>query len=133
MSFVELSSDLIKSHVTVYLQKLHWLPISYHILLKYNRITFMAIKFSQPTYLISLIKTSSLTHGNWLSLSSVHPKNTIGRCGFVMASPIVWNRLPQAVQSQNTIVGFQSQLKSTRFNLHIPSTIEYLAGAKFES
>ena len=48
------------SHVTPFLQKLHWLPTTYHILFKYNLITFKAIKFSQPTYLSSLIKTSSL-------------------------------------------------------------------------
>ena len=67
------------SHVTSYLQKLQWLPISYRILFKYNLITFKTIKFSKPTYLSSLIKTSSLTCGNQLSLSSVHPKKAIGR------------------------------------------------------
>ena len=56
------------SHVTPYLQKLHWLPISYCILFKYNLITFKAIKFSQPSYLSSLIKPSSLTCGNRLSV-----------------------------------------------------------------
>ena len=67
------------SHVTPYLQKLHWLPISYRILFNYNLITFKAIKFPQPSYLSSLFKPSSVTHGNWLSLSSVHPKKAIGR------------------------------------------------------
>ena len=90
------------SHVTSYLQKLHWLPISY--LFKYNLNTFKAIKFSQSTYLSSLIKTSSLMCRNNLSLSSVHPKKAIGRRGFVMASPTEWNRLPQSVRSQNTII-----------------------------
>ena len=97
--------------------KLHWLPISYHILFKYSLITFKAIKFSQPSYLSSLIKPSSLTRGNWLSLSSVRPKKAIGRRGFAMASPTEWNRLPQSVRSQNTIIGFQSQLKSYLFRL----------------
>ena len=75
------------SHVTFYLQKLHWLPISYHILFKYNLITFKAIRFSQPTYLSSLIKTSSLTHGNRLTVSLVHHKKAIVSLGFAMASP----------------------------------------------
>ena len=66
------------SHVTPHLQKLHWLPISYRILFKYNLITFKAIKFSQPSYLSSLIKPSSLTRGNRLSLSLVHPKKAHG-------------------------------------------------------
>ena len=34
------------SHVTPFLQKLHWLPITYRILFKYNLITFKAINFS---------------------------------------------------------------------------------------
>ena len=50
------------SHVTPFLQKLHWLPITYRILFKYNLITFKAIKFSQPTYLPNLIQTCRLTH-----------------------------------------------------------------------
>ena len=92
------------SHVTPFLQKLHWLPITYCILFKHNLITLKAIKFSQPTYLSSLIKTSSLTCGNQLSLSSVHPRKAIGRQGFTMASPAEWNRLPQSVRSQHTLV-----------------------------
>ena len=52
------------SHITPCLQKLHWLPVTYHIWFKYNLITFKAIKFSQPIYLSSLIKTSCLTRGN---------------------------------------------------------------------
>ena len=75
------------SHVTPFLQKLHWVPITCCILFKYNLITFKAIKFSQPIYLSSLIKTSSLTRGNHLSLSSVSHKKAIGRQGFTMASP----------------------------------------------
>ena len=58
-------------NVTPFLQKLHGLPIIYHILFKYNLITFKAIKCSKPTFLSSLIKTSSLTNRNRLSLSSV--------------------------------------------------------------
>ena len=48
------------SHVTSCLQKLHWLLISCCILFKYNLITFKAIKFSWPTFLISLIKPVAL-------------------------------------------------------------------------
>ena len=107
------------SNFTSYLQKLHWHPIWYHILFKYNLITFKAIKFSQPTYFSSLIQTSSLAHGNWLSLSSVRPK-AIGRWGFAMASPTEWNRLPQSVRSQNITTGFQSQLKTYLFKLSYP-------------
>ena len=108
------------SHVTPFLQKLHWLPITYRILFKYNLITFKDINFSQPIYLSSLIKTSCLTRGNRLSLSSASHKKAIGRRGFVVASPIEWNRLPQSVRSQQTITGFRSQLKTYLFRLAYP-------------
>ena len=108
------------SHVSLFLQKLHWLCITYRILFKYNLITFKAIKFSQSTYLSSLIKSSRLTHGNQLSLSSVHPRKAIDRQGFAMASPTEWNRLPQSVRSQHTITGFRSQLKTYLFRLAYP-------------
>ena len=108
------------SHVTPFLQKLHWLPITYRILFKYNLITFKAINFSQPTYLSSLIKTSCLKRGNCFSLSSVSHKKAIGRRGFAMASPIEWNRLPQSLRSQQTITGFCSQLKTYLFRLAYP-------------
>ena len=49
------------SHVTPFLHKLHWLPIHYRILFKYNLLIYKAIHFSQPPYLSSLIKWSDLT------------------------------------------------------------------------
>ena len=76
------------SHVTPFLQKLHWLTITYCILFKYNLITFKAIKFCLSTYLSSLIKTSSLTRGNRLSsLSLVCPRKAIGRRCFARCLP----------------------------------------------
>ena len=62
------------SHVTPFLQKLHWLPITYRILFKYNLITFKAINFSQPIYLSSLIKTSCLTWKSSFSFLSLSQK-----------------------------------------------------------
>ena len=127
MPSVELLSDLIKtSHVNSYQQKLHWLPISYHILFKYNLITFKSTKFSKPTYLSSLIKTSSLTCGNQLSLSSVRPKKASGRQGFAMASPTGWNRLPQLVRLHNTVIGFAQHGLLGACYLRFPSTLIFV-------
>ena len=63
MPFVELSLDLIKVAKFLPIFKNYLVPhfISHHVL-KYNFITFKAIKFSQPIYLSPLIKISSLTH-----------------------------------------------------------------------
>ena len=108
------------SHVTPFLQKLHWLPITYSILLKYNLITFKAIIFSQPIYPSSLIKTSYLRCGNCTSLSSVSHKKVIVRQGFAMAFPTEWKRLQQLMRSQQTITGLRSQLKTYLFRLAYP-------------
>ena len=67
------------SHVTPFLKKLHWLPIQHRILFKYNLLVFKAINLSQPPYLSALIRLSSLTRGNRLSVSSTRPKKHIGR------------------------------------------------------
>ena len=106
------------SHVTSFLKKLHWLPIQHRIL--YNLLVFKAINLSQPPYLSVLIKSSSLTHGNRLSISSTRPKKHIGRRGFAVAAPAEWNKLPQTVRSQQTIDGFRSQLKTYLFRLAYP-------------
>ena len=67
------------SHVTPVLKKLHWLPIQHCILFKYNILVFMSINLSQPPYLSVLIRSSSLTCGNKISVSSTCPKKHIGR------------------------------------------------------
>ena len=88
------------SHVTPFLKKLHWLPIQHRILFKYNLLVFKAINLSQPPYLLSLIRLSSLTRGNRPSVSSTRPKKQIGRRGFAVAAPAEWNKLPQTVRSE---------------------------------
>ena len=111
------------SHVTPFLKKLHWLPIQHRILFKYNLLVFKAINLSQPPYLSALIRSSSLTCGNRLSISSTCPKKHIGRRGFAVAAPAEWNKLPQTVRSQQTIDGFRSQLKTYLFRLAYTPTL----------
>ena len=106
------------SHVTPFLEKL---PIQHRINFKYNLLVFKAINLSQPLYLSALIRSSSLTRGNRLSISSTHPKKHIGRRGFALAAPAEWNKLPQTVRSQQTLDGFRSQLKTYLFRLAYPS------------
>ena len=108
------------SHVTPFLKKLHWLPIQHRILFKYNLLVFKAINLSQPLYLSALIRSSSLTRGNRLSISSTRPNKHIGRRGFAVAAPAELNKLPQTVRSQQTIDGFRSQLKTYLFRLAYP-------------
>ena len=99
------------SHVTSYLEKLHWLPISYCTLFKNNLLIFKVINFCQPLYFSSLIKSTSLTSENRLSISSAQPRKTIGRHCLTMAAPAEWNKLSFCVRSQQTTSSFRSQLK----------------------
>ena len=108
------------SHVTPYLHKLHWLPIHYRILFKYNLLTYKAIHFSQPPYLSALIRWSDLTWGNRLSVSSSKPNKCSGLRSFIAGAPTEWNKLPQAIRNIESISGFRKQLKTYLFRLAYP-------------
>ena len=107
------------THISPHLQKLHWLPIKYRIIFKYNLITFKAITVNKPLYLSSMIKSSVLTRGNRLSVSTFHPNKQIGHGSFQVSAPVEWNRLPPAVRSQTEITSFRNKLKTHLFRLAI--------------
>ena len=93
------------SHVTPFLHKLHWLPIHYRILFKYNLLTYKAIHFSQPLYLSSLIRRSDLTR--------VSSSKTIKRSG-------LHSSYSHRVEQASWISGFRKQLKTYLFRLAYP-------------
>ena len=95
MPYVVLCINLNKfSHVTPFLHKLHWLPIYYCILFKYNLLTYEAINFRQPSYVSFLIKQSDLTRGNRLSISlSKLKKKRSGLRSSAVAAPTGTNSL----------------------------------------
>ena len=107
-------------HVTHFLHKLHWLPIHYRILFKYNLHTYKAIHFSQPPYLPSLIRRSDLTWGSRLSTSSSGPKKCSGLRSFIVGAPTEWNKFPHAIRTIESISGFRKQLKTYLFRLAYP-------------
>ena len=67
-----------------------------------------------------LIKSSNLTHGNRLSVSSVHPKKAICRPGFAMAAPVEGNRLQLNVRFQQTTSSFKGQIMTYLFRQAYP-------------
>ena len=115
-------------HITPFLHKLHWLSIHYHILFKYNLLTYKAIHFSQPPYISSLIRWSDLTWGNCLSISSsiFKPNKCSGLRSFIVAAPTEWNKLPQAIRTIESISGFRKQLKTSFQKSYLSCTIAYL-------
>ena len=109
-----------QTHISPHLEKLHWLPIKYRIMFKYNLITFKAITFNQPSYLSSIIESSDLTRGNGLSVSSFHLYRQIGHGSFQVSAPVEWNRLPTVVRSQTEFTSFRNKLKTHLFRLAYP-------------
>ena len=103
-----------------FLHKLHWLPIHYRILFKYNLLIYKAIHLSQPPYLSALIRRSDLTRGNRLSISSSKPNKRSGLRSFIAGAPTEWNKLPQAIRTIESISGFRKQLKTYLFRLAYP-------------
>ena len=91
-------------HVTPFLHKLHWLPIHYRILFKYNLLIYKAIHLRQRPY---LIRWSDLTRGNCLSISSSKPNKHSGLRSFIAGAPTEWNKLPQAIRTIESISGFR--------------------------
>ena len=67
--------------------------------------------------LSSLIKSSSLTGGNRVSVSSVCPRKAIARHGFATAALLQWNSFAFSVRSKQSISNFRSQLKFYMFRL----------------
>ena len=63
-----------KCHVSPYLERLHWLPVHYRVLFKYNLLTYKALNLSQPPYLASPIKARPSARGKRL-VSSHSAKN----------------------------------------------------------
>ena len=77
-----------------------------------QNITYKAINCSQPPYLSSLIKCSDLIQGNHLSVSSTITNKCMH--SFAVAATREWNKLPQAVRTQDSINGFRQKLKLFR-------------------
>ena len=107
-------------HVTPFLHKLHWLPIHYCILFKYNLLTYKAIHLSQPPYFSSLIRRSDLTRGISLSISSSKTNKRSVLHSFIVGALTEWSKLPQAIRTIESISGFRKQLKTYLFRLAYP-------------
>ena len=110
-------------------------PLVSHFISYYVQIQppyFQSKKPLRIPYLASLIKSSSVTHGNRLSVSSVHPRKAKGRCGFAIAALVEWNRHPFSVRLQQNISSFRSQLKTYLYRLAYPHILTYSATCKNE-
>ena len=111
-------------HITPLLYDLHWLPVKFRIEFKILLITFQALKGLAPTYIDSLISIKSTSRydlrssNDSLLLSYPKPlsKATLGDRSFTYAAPKLWNTLPLAIRSVNTVNDFKGKLKTYLFS-----------------
>ena len=111
-----------RDHITPYLQKLHWLPVSYRIIYKIACICFKA--YTQPLfpqYLSELMikykpkrNLRSSNDSRLLVQSNTHAKR-YGQRSFSNAAPKVWNSLPFSIRHSKNLKSFQTALKTHLF------------------
>jgi hypothetical protein len=106
-------------HITPALQKLHWLPIRQRIAFKIATLTFKTLQNQQPAYLHELLTRHNPSRSLRPSLQNqlVTPRiNTeTGRRSFAFAAPTIWNSLPAAIRSSQSLNSFRSSLKTHLF------------------
>ena len=101
-----------------------WLG-SLHIEYKILLITFKVIKGLAPKYLsdlVEILQTSRYdlrrnSNGVLLARSTIRTKKTMGDRAFMIAAPMLWNRLPLSVRQAATIDTFKSLVKTYLFTM----------------
>ena len=115
------------SHVSPLLRSLHRLPVVARTEYKTLMLTFKAAKGMAPPYLQNLINpynpTRSLRSANTgmlkePSLKTPGQKSTRPR-QFALQAPKLWNKLPVALRTTDSLTSFRRGLKTYLFSLHL--------------
>ena len=110
-------------HITPVLYRLLWLPVSFRIEYKVLILTYKAIHGHAPPYSSDLIRTRERTNYNLRSSSQLllqpynatKTKKTLGDRAFQVASPGLWNGLPNDIRNAKTMDIFKSLVKTHLF------------------
>ena len=114
------------SHVSPLLRSLHWLPVAARTEYKTLTLTFKATKGMAPSYLQNLIKpyepTRSLRSADTglletPSIRTPGQRSTRPR-KFALLAPKLWNDLPVALRTAESLPSFCRGLKTHLFRLH---------------
>ena len=115
------------SHVTPLLRSLHWLPVAARTEYKTLMLVFKASKGLAPPYLQSLIEAKkpsgyALRSANTglleePSLKTPGQKSTRPK-QFALLAPKLWNKLPVALRTTDSLPRFRRDLKTHLFTHH---------------
>jgi len=108
-----------RSHASPLLRTLRWLPVQQRIDYKVALRTFKVRSTSTPSYLRLLIQDRE--HGRNLrstttALCQPFTTTTLAKRAFRCSAPAVWNSLPQAVLSSDSVAVFKLRLKTFLFS-----------------
>jgi hypothetical protein len=107
------------------LQSLHWLPVRQRIDYKLALITYKARTTSTPAYLASLLQLNDT--GRVLRSSAAptlfvpRTRTEFGKRAFSVSAPLIWNSLPVAVRTSDSVSSFKRRLKTHLFSLAFPT------------
>ena len=110
-----------REHITPVLCQLHWLPIRRRVEYKLLTLVFKAKNGIGPVYLQELIQpyrpARSLRSGDEHLLIEPRTHLVKGDRAFQKAGPSLWNNLPLAIRSLDSISVFKQSLKTHLFRL----------------
>ncbi len=91
-----------REHITPVLEKLHWLPVSFHIDFKILMLTYKALNNLAPRYLSGLLTPYNPTcvlHSSEAGLLTVQTTRLKirGDRAFSSLAPTLWNALPSEI------------------------------------
>ena len=103
-------------HITPILQQLHWLPVRQRIIYKLCVYVYNCLHGSGPPYLRELLhvytRDQRLRQVSPLELTTHQPRRKVGRAGFGVTGPAVWNKLPVTLRTMDSVSLFKAHLKT---------------------
>ena len=108
------------NHITPILKDLHWLPINERIKFKILILTFKALHDLTPSYIQELtsLYRPSRTLRSSMSLcrnSTSYNLKSYGSRACAVASPQLWNDLPEQIKNSDHLQTFKTRLKTYLF------------------
>ena len=108
------------NHITPILKDLHWLPINERIKFKILILTFKALHDLSPSYIQELINlyrpSRTLRSSTSLRLNPTsYNLKSYGSRAFAVASPQLWNDLPEQIKNSDNLQTFKTRLKTYLF------------------
>ena len=110
-----------RDHITLTLERLHWLPIRYRVDYNLARLTYKIHLSGEPPHLRSQLV--DYTPVRLLRSLDKHllvvsrTKLACASCAFSVAAPQLWNSLPFEVRDAETLTTFSKRLKAHLYRL----------------